>query len=180
MRTKKKMGMVLSLCGILLSSSVWAQTQHKAVVDQGSSPSGENWKGRPYDHNLDVHGGAGLGIFDGSVGLAFIFGAAVKVAHEGLIGDGINDQVFVELSTGPLLTSGVDPWLYSLHMRWDFHMDLDWTFYALGGLSGSFGTGVGRFFPRFGAGVVRKISDEFGIRGEISHEWLTFGVSFGF
>ncbi len=182
MNRKIKALAIVSFVMLCASPLSLAQTGHKAVVNQGSSPvvSGENWKGAPYDHLFDIHGGVGMGIFEGNLGLALIFGAAFEIAHEGFIGDGINDQVYLEISTGPLITSGLDPWAYSVHIRWDFHMDLDWTFYSLGGLGGSFGTGVSRLYPRFGAGIVRHLTDDLGIRGEISQNWILLGMTFGF
>lgn len=166
---------------ILTSTQIYAQTEHKAVVGQGNTTvaSSDPWKGAPYNHPFDLHGGLGLGIFEGNAGLSFLFGIGVEIAHEGFIGDGINDQAYLELTTGPVILSNtVDPWVYSLHLRWDFHLDVDWTYYALGGFSGSFGTGVGRFFPRFGAGIVKHLTQELGVRGEVSHEWIMVAVTF--
>jgi len=60
----------------------------------------------------------------------------------------------------------------------------EWTFYALGGLSGyslpSFLGGHFTIHPRFGGGAIYQLKIPMSIRMEISHEFMGAGVSVNF
>ena len=81
---------------------------------------------------------AGLGVAGNSLGFGLNFAAAFKILHQGFIDD-VNDQVFIELIGGPLFVSGTVAGFYGAHLRWEFHKNDMWTFYALGGLGGNYG-----------------------------------------
>lgn len=123
----------------------------------------------------------GLGTLDSSVGLAVIGTAAKTVLQRGFVPD-INNQVFVEGEFGPLFVSGGAVVTYSGHLRWDFHMNQEWSFFALGGLGGLIsGDRFGNrwsLYPRFGIGAFWLFKPDLALRGEISHELIVVGLSF--
>lgn len=149
------------------------------------SHGAENWKGKPYDNNFDLGGMAGLGILDGTAGFEIRGTAAAKVLHRGFFPD-VNNQLYVELQPGIIFLnaatgSGSSAFTYSLHLRWDFHLNDDWTFYGLGGFGGTItGATLGdrrEFHPRFGMGARWNVFANFGFRFEISHEFTGLGVT---
>src|SRR4051812_17989063 len=100
-----------------------------------SAHAAEDWKGDP--DPAQVHFGAllGLGVIDSNAGFAVLGTASKKIVQHGFSPD-INNSVSIETQLGPLFVSGGTAFAYSAHLRWDFEKDLDWTFYALGGLAG--------------------------------------------
>lgn len=139
----------------------------------------ENWKGKPYDNMFDVGGMAGLGILDGRAGFDIRGNAAVKIMNRGFVPD-INNQLFIEAQPGVLFVYSSSAFVYSLHLRWDFTFNDDWTFYALGGVGGAFtGTDLGsrsEVYPRFGIGARWNVYANFGFRFELSHEFTGIGI----
>ena len=140
----------------------------------------ENWHGKPYDNLFDVGGMTGMGILDGRVGYEVRGSVAVKVAHHGFFPD-INNQLFLELQPGILFISGSTAFTYSLHLRWDFNMNEDWSFYAVGGFGGDItGHTLGdrvELYPRLGIGARWNVYANFGFRFEFSHEFTGIGVA---
>ena len=143
----------------------------------------EDFKGKPRDIEFTVGGLAGLGIIDSTAGFALLGTAAKKIINHGFVAD-INNQVFLETALGPVFAAGTTTFFYSLHLRWDFEKDQEWTFFALGGLGGDVtGDKLGNhweLFPRFGVGALWHMNPTLTLRGEISHELIALGVSFGF
>lgn len=124
---------------------------------------------------------SGLGTVDSTLGLAVIGTAAKNILQKGFVPE-INNQVFVEAELGPLLTGHGSALAYSGHLRWDFHMNQEWTFFGLGGLGGLIsGDQLGnkwQLFPRFGVGTFWRFKSEWALRAEISHELIVAGLSF--
>ena len=74
---------------------------------------------------------------------------------------------------------------YSAHLRWDFTYNEFWTFYGLGGIGGftipkAFGSSTFTIHPRFGAGVEYQTKTALMFRGELSGDFMGFGVAFNF
>jgi len=142
--------------------------------------SDTDWKtpGLPPLYNFGAM--SGLGVIDSYGGVAILGTASLTVLDHGFIPD-ISNSVATEIEAGPMITSGHGAFWYSLHMRWDFQKDNDWTFYALAGLAGN-GTpsslgGHFEIWPRFGAGAMYKITSGILLRGEVSHEFTGIGIS---
>lgn len=145
----------------------------------------ESWKGVPAETEISLGALAGVGVVDGYAGVGLMGNFAKKIVHQGFIPE-LNNQVFVEAEFGPIFLKPKDSmqtsWGYSLHLRWDFQKDLNWTLYAIGGLGGVFTSeDLGKraeLYPRFGVGAFLYLRDEFSLRGEISHEFTAIGASF--
>src|SRR5262249_22297313 len=151
----------------------WAALAALAIAVTGFSSRAEDWKGKPTPANFGFGALAGLGVIDSTGGFALMGTAARKLFQPGFVPD-LNDTVWIEAEVGPMFTSGATAFMYSAHLRWDFEKDPIWTFYALGGLSGSITpASLGshfELFPRFGAGALWTVSPLFQLRGELSHE----------
>lgn len=162
---------------------LWALVFGVGLLAAGPLYSAEPWKGRPDSNTTTVGLTGGLGIIDPKVGFALQPSAGFRVLEQGFVPD-VNNQVFFEVAAGPVFLSGGSAFSYSLHLRWDFKKDLDWTFFAIGGLGGhATGSALGDRFilhPRFGLGAFRWIDDHFAIRMEASHELISGGISYGF
>lgn len=141
----------------------------------------EDWKGKPPEHEITLGGLAGLGFIDAGIGVMFSANAAKKIINKGFVPD-INDQVFVEAEWGPLLVKSETAFQYSLHLRWDFNKDEQWTFFAIGGVGGTItGSGLGSAAPiflRFGLGAFWHINSLVSLRAQGSHESIAAGFSF--
>ena len=139
----------------------------------------EMWKGKP--PSVDYTAGISAGLaFNGASNLGGTFQAsgAIKVIDRGFVPD-INDQVFFEVQGGPEFFSSLTVFTGSLHLRWDFHRDEDFTLFATGGLGTRLATGLTQFFPHLGLGAFWRL-DVVDIRAEVSHNWLLVGASFPF
>ena len=152
------------------------------VLSVSSALAASDFKGEPPSTQLTWGGMAGLAQIHSEAGLAVIGSVAKKLFDKGFVPD-INNQVFIELQGGPLFVNDVTLFGYSAHLRWDFVKDSRWTLYGLGGLGGN----VGKFapgaqsefvlHPRFGAGAFLQVAPFIALRGELSAEWTTVGVS---
>jgi hypothetical protein len=146
----------------------------------GAEVRAEDFKGAPRGDSVMAGGLIGLGVFDGSAGLALMGHASQKIVDHGFVPD-INNQVFAEAELGPVFLSAGTVFSYSLHLRWDFHKDEFFTPYAIGGLGGAIsGESLGSrwdLFPRFAAGVLWRVHQHFTVRAEVSHELMAVGVS---
>ncbi len=153
----------------------------------GAAHAGEPWKGkttvRPYEFGLM----SGVSIYGNDASWGILPSAAYLVRDQGFIDD-IDDRAWVELQLGPtFFTTGSSTQAgiqYSAHLRWDFTYNEQWTFYALGGLSGyglpdqyqnSF-----TIHPRFGTGVQYQTKTPLMFRGEVSAEFIGLGVALQF
>jgi hypothetical protein len=148
------------------------------VATSGNSDADWKTPGLPPLYNFGAM--SGLGVIDSYGGVAFLGTASLTVLDRGFVPD-ISNSVATEIEAGPMITSGHGAFWYSLHMRWDFQKDNDWTFYALAGLAGN-GTpsslgGHFEIWPRFGAGAIYKLTSFVSVRGEISHEFTGIGIS---
>lgn len=145
----------------------------------------EDWKWPASEHDWTAAVIPGVGIINSSAGFTLQGALAKKIMHQGFAPD-INNQVFVEVQAGPYTTGGGSALLFSTHLRWDFTLNQDWMFYALGGLGGNVTSErLGDQFqllPRFGAGAVLDIERQtgvpIGLRGELSRELIGIGVQF--
>ncbi len=141
----------------------------------------EDWKGAPYKNELDVSAQGGLGILDGTAGFEMRGSIAKKIIDRGFVPD-LNDQVYIEAQPGILLIDGTSAFTYSVHLRWDFHKNEEWTLFALGGFGGAItGATLGNrfeFFPRFGIGARWDAFERVSFRFDLSHEFTGVGVMF--
>lgn len=148
------------------------------------SSASSDFKGEASGADIAVGGMAGFGQVYSEFGFALIGSVSKSIAQQGFVPD-INDQVSVEVQAGPLLINGSTLAVYSAHLRWDFIKDPTWTLYAIGGAAGSVGKlaegGQSDFVmhPRFATGAFLKLAPLIALRGELSAEWTTIGVSFG-
>lgn len=145
----------------------------------------EAWKGEPSASNVQLSLQGGVDGYRTNNGFAFLGGAAFKAIPNGLLDD-VNEVGFFEVQLGHTFLDGGDPWPYSVHFRWDFQRNIDWTFYALGGLGGHFGD-VHAFdadwavHPRFGIGTLwSPFVENMSIRAEVAADRATAGVQFSF
>lgn len=139
----------------------------------------EDWKGEPETSQISVGALTGMGVIDGSVGYALIATVSKKIISHGFISD-LDNSVSIEGQLGPVFYSGLTPWHYSVHLRWDFEKDPNWTLYALGGAGGNIVSVNSatrfEFFPRFGVGAFWKMMPNVWWRGELSHELIAIGI----
>lgn len=160
-----------------------------AVLSTSGVFAAEDFKGEPSPTELTAGVMAGGGIIDSRLGFALTGVVAKKIINQGFAPD-IANQVFIEAEFGPVFLSGDTAWAYSAHLRWDFLKDPSWTFFAMGGVGGNVAddpravpaNSTNRFavFPRFGVGAFWHIQPMFAVRGEVSHEHTSVGVSFPF
>ncbi len=140
----------------------------------------EDWRGPSPGHELTVGGLSGLAMVDGAVGFALLGNAGIKLLKRGFIPN-VNDQVFLESDVGPVFFSGSTDLFVDAHLRWDFHRDEDWTFYALGGIEGLFTMngllGHSQVNPRFGIGTIWEPWQGIAVRAEVSDELLALGIT---
>lgn len=143
----------------------------------------EMWKGAPDPSKAKFGAMMGLGMIDSTAGFAILGVVSRKIVERGFSPEITND-VSIELTVGPVFISGATPIAYSTHLRWNFLKDPDWTLYTVGGLGGYMGgASMGNRFalyPRFGLGVFLRTSLGFAMRGEVSHEFTTVGLSWAF
>lgn len=170
---------VLGSAALLTVLSASARAQDIMAI----STEGDPWKGNPPQQVFQFSAMTGLGLIDTTPGWAWVGAAAVMLTPEGFVPD-INDPVYFEGQFGPHFYAGEASWLYSAHLRWDFVRDSDWTLYALGGFGGNItGEELGdraAFFPRFGLGAFRSITEGVKLRAELSHELTALGITFAF
>lgn len=146
----------------------------------GSVSTDEYWKGPRSQHEWDFSFSSGLGLLASDAGIPIVLSVAKKVVHEGFVPD-INNQVFIEAQTGPLFIKSESVWLYSAHLRWDFEQDERFRYFAMAGLGGNFVPKAlgnrSEFFPRVGLGMFYSLTKELKARVDVSHEWITAGVT---
>lgn len=135
----------------------------------------ENWKGKPESANYTVGALAGMNISAGNVGFGLMGTGARKILENGFVPD-INNPAWIELEIGPIFGAPFNLF-YSTHLRWDFGLNDQWTFYALGGLAGFTGVQF-ELFPRFAAGAMMTLSQGIKVRAELGHEFIGAGVQF--
>lgn len=181
-------GMALGLT--LVSSAALAESPAPAspATIAAAQPYGagyEDWKWPLAENEWTVAMQPGVGVINSSAGFTLQGAIAKKIIQHGFAPD-INNQVFVEAQGGPYTTGGASAFLFSTHLRWDFTLNADWTFYALGGLGGNATSQrLGDQFqllPRFGVGAVldveRQTGVPIGLRGELSRELISVGAQF--
>lgn len=153
-----------------------------SLVGFSTANATELWKSHKPDYRYTFGFAGGMGLIDTRAGLSVIGNAGVQILPNGFIPDIVN-PVSVETQFGPMLAGSETFWMYSTHLRWDFVMNSEWTFFAVGGLGGNFfnnryGDRVA-IHPRFGAGAFYDVG-YFLIRSEISHEWILTGLTYPF
>jgi hypothetical protein len=148
----------------------------------GMAPAqAEEWKGTPPEGAFSFGLLGGIAPLNSLGGVPLVGHIAAKIVPLGFIPD-INNQVWIEAAAGVHIaflgafTSG----LFSTHLRWDFVLSDEWTFFAVGGFGGAVvSTSAGSsftFHPRFGVGSIYYFVPQFGIRFELSHEWTAVGL----
>ncbi|MEO5970563.1 MAG: hypothetical protein ABIQ95_11600 [Bdellovibrionia bacterium] len=150
-----------------------------AEFSVGSVVHAEDWKGAPEESVLSLGAMAGLGVIDATSGFTIFGTLSKKIVNHGFVPD-ITNSVSVEGGFGPVILSSGTATAYSIHLRWDFEKDKDWTLFAMGGLGGNVLNGRGEFFPRFGIGAFYKMSGPLNARFEISHEAIAAGINVPF
>ncbi|MGZ3699646.1 MAG: hypothetical protein ACXWP5_15985 [Bdellovibrionota bacterium] len=152
------------------------------AVPSFAAPS-EDFKGKSEDLHFTVGGTAGLGIIDGSAAFTILGQAAAKIVERGFVPD-IHDSVWIEVGVGPTFLTGLSALSFQTQLRWDFSMNEQWTFFALGGLGGfaTLGQPVTRveLVPRFGVGAMLKFQRNFALRAELAHDLVGLGFMFSF
>ncbi len=165
-------------------SPAYAADENYSTIQTANKVSAEDWKGAERPYNLTASAILlGGGLIDSALGWPVALGLSYRFMPEGWLED-INDSVSMEFVGGTLMVKGSDPFIYSLHFRWDFIKDSAWTFFALGGLGGAkTGDGYGnnfRIHPRLGVGTFFFVRENIAARAEISHELFALGASFFF
>jgi hypothetical protein len=117
----------------------------------------------------------GIGLYDPKAAFTIIPNFAFRIVDTGFAPD-ISNQVFLETAVGPIFVGGQSKITYSVHLRWDFKKDEQWTIYGLGGLGGNSQLAI---YPRFGGGAFYKVTDLLYARAEASHEYVIFGAGVG-
>jgi len=145
-----------------------------------------NWPLPTHEWTLGIL--PGVATINSTTGFGLQVAAAKKIVHKGFAPD-ITNQVFAEIEGGPFSASSGSAFMYSAHLRWDFVLNSDWTFYALGGLAGSrtsdraIGNGF-QMLPRFGVGALLDLERQthlpMALRGELSRELIALGAQFRF
>ena len=159
---------------VLFLSVIWIGFSANRVV------YAEDWKGKPEESVLSLGALTGVGLVDQGSGLALFGTISKKIINHGFISE-ITDSVSVEGALGPVLLSGGTAMVYSVHLRWDFEKDQNWTLYALGGVGGNVLTGrSSEFYPRFGIGAFYKMAGPLNGRVELSHEAILVGLNVPF
>lgn len=176
--------LILGLNSICFAESKSAIPVAPAVASAAQpSISTDPWKGEIPSNQYTGGFMGGLGLIDPKIGFIWSFNIARKIVDKGFVPD-IANCAFVELQAGPDFVAGHTAFVYSAHVRWDFIYDLDWTYYALGGLGGNItGAELGdraMLFPRIALGAMRRLDHRMHLRGEISHEMMTIGLGFNF
>ena len=164
---KNKNGLLFFLCVIWMSFVA------------GRFVYAEDWKGKPEDSVLSLGALTGVGLVDQGSGLALFGTVSKKIVNHGFIPE-ITDSVSVECALGPVFLSVGSAMIYSVHLRWDFEKDQNWTLYALGGLGGNVLSGRSELYPRFGIGAFYKMSGPLNGRVELSHEAILLGLNVPF
>ena len=143
----------------------------------------EDWKGSPDSREYRLGVMTGFGFVNSSVGPPLIGTASKKIVDHGFISS-INNSVSLEAFLGPVFLSNTTALAYSLHMRWDFEKDDDWTLYGLAGLGGDYYSNRSsnnlNVSLRLGVGAFWKMSSAVHGRVELSHNLIGVGVSFPF
>ena len=151
----------------------------QAELSKASSAPAANWKGAPYEHIAQFGALTGMGLLGGRAGLSVLATAAVKISHDGFI-SGVNDQAHVEIMAGPTFYGGLTGITFSTHLRWNFHYDEFWTYYAIGGIGGTIArlgtTNLSVVHPRFGVGALWHLFEHLSFRAEITQELVVLGV----
>ncbi len=166
---------------ILMATLLYVPAFAKKDSGANLEPEPEQWKGKPYDHQIQLGGMAGVSVVGATLGFTVLATGAFKIAHQGFLDD-VNDQAYIELAAGPLFLTGSVGLMYGAHLRWDFHKNDIWSFYALGGVGGLIiGPSLARtfeFYPRFGIGTLWNVFDTISFRAELSHEFTGVGIVF--
>ncbi len=169
---KSKFGIVFLVATLVVSSAFAVE---------------KDFKGLPPAQRFNLGVMNGLGVVDSRPGYSLLGTVAINVMQRGFAND-INNQVFIEGAFGPLFVAGSTAFQYSFHLRWDFVKDLDWTFYAVGGLGGVITSNEyspipggpksasSIFYPRFGLGAIWGLFETISLRAELSHEFIGLGI----
>ncbi len=168
----KKAGLVLAVGALIGFGSLQAQ-------------AADPWKVTPPESNWAIAAMGGLGLPGSSTGLAASLAMSRKIWAGGWIAD-ISNDVHGELQAGWVFLFGA-PANYTLFaipaalvLRWDFHLNEQFTFFALGGagFTLTYWAGVNgyAFYPKLAIGVLWRFAKHFALRGEISHEQTVVGI----
>jgi hypothetical protein len=176
-------GLSVFLCSVnVLAASASAPVAgHITPVVAAKSAPAEDFKGTTPDRPTVLGALTGLGVIDATAGFVLLGTVSQEIVHHGFVPD-INDQVYLEAAAGPFFSSPGNAFVWSTHLRWDFHKDSQLTPYAIGGFAGNVtGAALGNrweFFPRFGIGAFLRASNNILLRGEVSHEFITVGLAY--
>ncbi|MFN7685001.1 MAG: hypothetical protein ACK5QT_06275 [Oligoflexia bacterium] len=147
----------------------------------------EDWQWPSPTHDWTVAVLPGVATINSTTGFSLQIAGAYKLLDKGFAPE-MNNQVFLEVQAGPFSVSNGSALLFSTHIRWDFVLNGDWTFYGLGGLGGnktssSLG-GDFQLLPRFGVGAILNIERQtlvpVDLRAELSREFVALGAQMRF
>lgn len=159
-------------------------------VEPSDHSSDEPFEGVPPVQEQNFFGGLGYDYFD-SFGLQARY--ALRVLTDGLF-EGLNDPIYLEGGLGLTVygdtkgKKGVTGFNFVVTGRWDFQLDQAWVFFAGAGFgfnaisSGLLAEDVagGGFFPAIGVGAVYNLTPEWGLRADVSYQFLGAGLTHRF
>ena len=153
------------------------------AVVHSTAPAAPVWQGSAPADNFQVGFLLGPALIEPSYGLGIVGTAAKRIIKDGWLAD-VSDAVYLEGAMGPVFVKSQHPLVYSIHLRWEFQFNEQWSLYALGGVGGEVsGPELGNrslLFLRTGLGAFYGLQDNMKLRLEVSHEWIGVGLAFGF
>jgi hypothetical protein len=170
------------------SSRAWAADSVPTAPSAApgvSSPStpAPAWQGAAPEDDFQVGFLTGLALIEPHYGFGVLGHVAKRVVKDGWLAD-VSDAVYLEGTMGTVFVKSQHPFVYSLALRWDFQYNESWNLYALGGVGGQVsGPELGDrslIFLRTGLGAFYSLRDNMKLRVEVSHEWISTGLTFGF
>lgn len=172
----------------LVSERVSASNKYK-TIDQKEDSDSMLFKGLPFIHKQNISAGIGINYFD-SLGVQTRY--AYRILDNGFVDD-VNDSFYIEGGAGLTFYGTVNSQTHVTGFnllataRWDFQYNLEWTLFAnlgfgFNGISKVQNRDVpgGGFFPAIGVGTVYSVTDEMGIRFDLSYQYLGIGLLYRF
>lgn len=172
----------------LQTEKVSATNKYKSV-DQKEDSDSMLFKGLPFAQKQNISAGIGVDYFD-SLGVQTRY--AYRILDTGFIDD-VNDSFYLEGGAGLTFYGTVNSQTHVTGFnliataRWDFQYNLEWTMFANLGFGFNAVSKVenrdvpgGGFFPAIGVGTVYSVTEEMGIRFDLSYQYLGIGLLYRF
>lgn len=185
---KHALKLVLCLCIGLGASTAFAQNdpayhaKHKSI--EAEEPEKEYFKGNPFPQDNNFFVGIGADFFD-SFGIQTRY--AARLLKHGFIPN-VNDSFFFEGGFGMTFygthrNEDVIGFNFTFTGRWDFQMDSRWTLFSDLGFGFNAVSGIdhdavkgGAVFPCVGVGAMFNFNSAWALRGDLSYQFLGFGI----